>query len=376
MLAAVTSRVCVPYLVAHPRATNGPDTAVRRILWTRLLCSLWANPPGCFSNSKTEMDKYDALEKYADYEAYIEDQENRRLRNPRRQQKKVKKPKLARAELTNLNDDIADWVPSYAAALDPQHHERQWVIDSLGPFYRDDVITDVTRRVKAGKEANVYCCIPHNATEVLLVAAKLYRPRMLRTLKNDADYKAGRNLRGEDGKLLRGRREKLAIRQKTTFGKQLDTAWWIGNEVSVQRQLLEAGGDVPEVIAHGGNVILMEYIGDEQLPAPTLSDIRLERTVAQPLFGRVMDNIHLMLEMGMVHGDLSAYNILYWDSDIWIIDFPQVLEIAKNPNAARFLLRDVSRVCSYFERQGVESDPVRITEDLWNKAVKAGFVKD
>ena len=322
------------------------------------------------------MDKYDALEKYADYEAYFEEEGGQRNRKPRPPQKKTKQSSEVRAELTDLNDDIADWVPSYAAALDPQHYERQWVIDSLGPFYRDDLITDVTRRVKAGKEANVYCCVAHDAAEVSLIAAKLYRPRILRTLKNDADYKAGRQLRGEDGKELRGRRERLAVNQKTTFGKHLDMVWWIGNEASVQRQLLEAGGDVPQVVAHGGNAILMEYIGDEQMPAPTLSDIRLDSAPAHRLFGRVMDNIALMVDLGMVHGDLSAFNILYWDGEIWLIDFPQVVEISKNPNALRFLQRDVSRVCSYFGRLGVDSDAGRLSQDLWKKAIAAGYVKD
>lgn len=318
------------------------------------------------------MDKYDAMEKYADYEAYFDRDYQRQetSRAPKAKQKKVK-PAAARAALTNLSDDIVDFVPTYARSLDPQHYERQWVIDSVAPLYRDSLITDVTRRVKAGKEANVYCCTAHENTGVDLIAAKLYRPRMLRTLKNDADYKAGRQLRGEDGKELRGRREKLAIRQKTNFGRQLDTSWWIGNEYSVQQKLLIAGADVPAVIAQSGNAILMEFIGDERLPAPTLNAVRLDANTATRVFDQVIYNMSLMLKLGFVHGDLSAYNILYWEGDIWIIDFPQVAETAKNPNARRFLDRDVTRVCDYFARMGVVRDSAAVSDWLWQEYANA-----
>ena len=86
--------------------------------------------------------------------------------------------------------------PATPKALDPLHHERQWVLDSVGHFYREQIISDVTRLVKGGKEANVYACTAHPATGLEMIAAKLYRPRELRHLKNDAIYKAGRQLRG------------------------------------------------------------------------------------------------------------------------------------------------------------------------------------
>ncbi|MEZ4516340.1 MAG: RIO1 family regulatory kinase/ATPase [Chloroflexota bacterium] len=317
-------------------------------------------------NSGIQMDKYDELEKYADYEEYFEAKD--RKRQKKQSANKKSGQETGREELSDFSDDIADFVPSYAVSLDPQHHERQWVIDSISSFYRDNLITDVTRRVKAGKEANVYCCTAHPATEIELIAAKLYRPRMLRTLKNDADYKAGRMLRGEDGKQMKGRREKLAIHKKTKFGKKLDTVWWIGNEFKIQSKLFDAGADVPAVVAHNGNTILMEYVGDEQLPAPTLSDIRLDKESAHTLFDQIMRNVSLMLDLGFVHGDLSAYNILYWNETIRIIDFPQVVEIAKNPNAYRFFMRDVRRVCSYFGRLGVKCDADAVGREIWENA--------
>jgi RIO kinase 1 len=311
------------------------------------------------------MDKYEAYEKYLELEEEYSPRERAARRaKPRPAGKASKRPDTL-AQLTDFVDDPSVWVPSCVASIDPKHHERQWLIESVSPFYRDNVITDVVQRVKSGKEANVYCCTAHPATGVELIAAKLYRPRMLRTLKNDAIYKAGRQLRDEEGKEMKGRREKLALRQKTRFGQNLDMTWWIGNEFRVQSTLFEAGANVPRPIGHNGNTILMDYVGDESLPAPTLSDVSLARDEARGLFRLVIDNIRLMLENHCVHGDLSAYNILYWEEAISIIDFPQVVDARSNPNARVLLQRDVKRVCGYFARFKVESDPERIVRDLW-----------
>lgn len=312
------------------------------------------------------MDKYEAYEKYSELEEDIATRwpENRYGKpRPGKKRKPRVHPKLN--NLTDFNDNVADWVPTCAASLDPKHHERQWLINSVAPFYRDNIITDVIRRVRGGKEANVYCCTAHPATGVDLVAAKLYRPRTLRTLKNDAIYKAGRQLRDEEGKQLKGRREKLALAQKTRFGKQLDMVWWIGNEFASQKKLFEAGANVPRPISHNANTILMDYVGDEQLPAPTLIDVALSYAEAKVLFALVLDNIRLMLNHHLIHGDLSPYNILYWNETIHIIDFPQMVEARHNPHAYALLKRDVGRVCGYFAKFGVQSDPYQLSEDLW-----------
>jgi RIO kinase 1 len=308
------------------------------------------------------METYEEYEKYLDLEEKFTTAGRERLRATGKNKKKSA-PSLN--DLTDFVDDATAWVPSYAAPLDPKHHEREWLIESVGPFYRDNVITDVTRRVKGGKEANVYCCTAHPATGVALLAAKLYRPRMLRTLKNDAVYKAGRQLRDEEGKELKGRREKLALRQKTRFGQHLDMVWWIGNEFSVQNTLFEAGANVPRPIGHNGNTILMDYVGDEWLPAPALNDVSLEPDEAAELFDVVIDNVRLMLDNHYVHGDLSAFNILYWEGSVTIIDFPQVVGARNNPNAYMLLKRDVKRVCDYFARFKVPSDPAQLARELW-----------
>jgi RIO kinase 1 len=310
----------------------------------------------------TSTDNFDEFE-------YIESQILDQDRSYRRQQRRSFRPKVdtadARAKLTDIDDDIHDFVPSYAAALDPLHFERRWIIESVGSFYHDNLITDVAGIVKGGKEANVYCCLATPETGVERIAAKLYRPRMLRHLRNDAAYKEGRMVLDSDGKEVRGGREARAMRKKTRFGQHLDFMTWIVHEFQVQQELFEAGADVPRPISHRGNTILMEFIGDEFTAAPTLNEITLEQTEARRLFGRVIENIKLMLTRHYVHGDLSAYNILYWEGQIFIIDFPQLVDARTNRNGFTFLERDIRRVCEYFGRFGVESDPVSLTNDLW-----------
>ncbi|MCB8975134.1 MAG: hypothetical protein H6654_16365 [Ardenticatenaceae bacterium] len=317
------------------------------------------------------MNKFEAFETFEEYQFQDNSREARRSR-PGPKKKKDRRARQTMREIREMDDGIENWVPSYAKAIDPRHHERQWVTESIGPFYRDQIVTDVTRLVKGGKEANVYACIGHPATGLDLIAAKLYRPRMLRHLKNDAIYKAGRTLRDAEGKQLKGRREKLAMRKKTTFGKEVDIQWWIGNEYRTQTQLFEAGANVPKPIGHQGNTILMQYIGDAYGPAPTLSEVRLPQDEAAALFTRVMQNVSLMLDNHLVHGDLSAYNILYWEGDIYLIDFPQMVEARHNPHAYELLERDITRVCEYFAGLGVVRDPVALAHDLWDPYMGPG----
>ncbi|MCA9962583.1 MAG: hypothetical protein KC423_00010 [Anaerolineales bacterium] len=304
----------------------------------------------------------DTLDNY-DYDNH--DRTAHRQHGNRKRKKEKQDRKLVVANLTDLQDSITDWVPSYCAPLDPKHHERQWVIDSIGPFYRDNIVSDVTRIVKGGKEANVYTCTAHPASGFAQLAAKLYRPRMLRHLKNDAVYKAGRTLRDAEGKQIKGRREKLALQQKTKFGKEVDIQWWIGNEFRAQQTLYNAGADVPQPIGHIGNTILMAHIGDEFQAAPTLSETGITAAEAQPLFDRIMDNVALMLENHLIHGDLSAYNILYWEGNITLIDFPQMIEARHNPHAFELLQRDIQRVADYFTRYGVVADAQALALELW-----------
>ena len=110
----------------------------------------------------------------------------------------------------------------------------------------------------------------------------------------------------------------------------------------------------------------MTYLGDEDAAAPQLRSVRPSPNEAQDLFAQVMRAIELMLFRNVIHGDLSAYNVLVWEGRATVIDLPQAVDPRKNRHAEAMLRRDVERVCQHFERFGVRSSPGRITADLWN----------
>ncbi len=252
-----------------------------------------------------------------------------------------------------------------------RYREYVWIKEALAGFWADKVFTDILYRVKPGKEATVYCLRAHPSARLGLIAAKIYRPRVFRAMRNDWIYRQGRNTLDEEGKTIRDRRSKLAMRKKTRFGKHLITASWNLNEYRTLCTLHAAGADVPKPIAHGANCILMEHIGDEERAAPILQTVRLEPAEAKRVFDRLIENVTLMLKCDLIHADLSAYNVLYWDGRAVIIDFPQAINPWKNPSAFALFARDIERLCQYFSRLGLATDPVGITTDLWERLLRA-----
>jgi RIO kinase 1 len=267
--------------------------------------------------------------------------------------------------------------PTFASLAEAHNHvsnhEREWIVNYLGGFYIEHLITDVTRRVKSGKEATVYCCRAHPRLGVGVLAGKVYHERMFRSLKNDSLYRQGRDILDEQGKPLRGRRERLAMKKGTGFGQQLRQVTWLNNEYQALQRLHSVGADVPAPYAHNDNAILMEYIGDEQDPAPPLVRVTLSRSEARALFDMVMHNIELMLANDIIHADLSAHNILYWEGRLKIIDFPQAVNPLINPHALPLLVRDIERVCQYFAKYNITAHthhPALLAAKLWSKYEK------
>jgi RIO kinase 1 len=171
---------------------------------------------------------------------------------------------------------------------------------------------DVLHEAHSGKEATVYCCEAHPSIGVKYLAAKVYRPRMFRSLRNDAIYRFSRVQRDEQGQAEHGNsRRGSAATRKSERGRAAQVASWIEYEYQTQRLLYAHGADVPRPFAQVGNAVLMEYIGSAGEPAPRLSDVELEQEEAEPLFECILRNIELALCHGRIHGDLSAYNVLY-----------------------------------------------------------------
>jgi len=283
----------------------------------------------------------------------------RKRKFPPRNPKMV--PAADKQFLHGQDDSASGFKFTYKAA----RFEEWWLLDSLGDFYEHKWISDVLKRVKGGKEASVYLCLPGAEVPTELIAAKVYRPRSLRNLKNDHLYRAGRVDLDNEGRQILNHGMAHAMEKKTEYGRELLHQSWIAYEYTSLERLFAAGADVPQPFTMAHNAILMSFVGDLDGCAPTLNEISLDKQEATQLFDRVLKNIDILLSRGMIHGDLSAYNILYWEGNITLIDFPQVVAPQKNKNSLAIFQRDVARICDYFSKQGVRANSRKIATEIW-----------
>ena len=251
----------------------------------------------------------------------------------------------------------------------PKEEEDRTVEEALlahlDPLIEQRLITEVLRPIKTGKEAVVYCCLAHPTLDRELVAAKVYRPFETRSFKRDAVYQQGRE-RGArpDARVLK------ALGKKTRRGRLHKFSAWIAHEERTLRILHDAGGDVPEPIERVGPVVLMEYLGDSENPAPMMTNVGLDQQEARRIYEQVLDNADLFLKKHRVHADLSAFNLLYWDGRAVIIDFPQAVDPRYNDDAFDLLVRDLRNLNSFFEDHGVEVvDPIERALAMWRTHV-------
>lgn len=315
------------------------------------------------NHNNNDFDLYDDFE--AEFDPMATDRQARR----KRKQKVKHIPKKTQDEIINEIADTTGLEGGFETTYKPARHETVWLYDSIKTFYQQAMITDVLSAVKGGKEASVYRCLAHESIEDEFLACKVYRPRMFRNLRNDQMYREGRQVLTESGRPVDARdvRTIRAIGKKSAYGQQVAHTSWLMYEFNAMKALHQAGANVPEPIAAGENAILMTYIGDEHMPAPPLHTVALEPHEVKPLFNETIRNINLMLQLGMIHGDLSEYNILYWGGEITLIDFPQVVDVESNPNASTILKRDIERICQYFNQFGLNVDPDQIHEALWGE---------
>ena len=230
-------------------------------------------------------------------------------------------------------------------------------------------------RLKSGKEADVFVVERHGADRTCLLAAKRYRPAEHRAFKNDAAYRAHRRIDGfvrdTDGMRRRkqGRSLQLAMDKKTAYGKQKIHERWIQAEFDTLTMAWEAGAPVPYPVERLSDGLLMEYIGDHDAAAPRLVDVRPSREELADLYEQTKEALRDFVRAGVVHADLSPYNMLVWERRVWIIDMPQSVTLLENSDAMDFLHRDVHNVGAWFVRRGLEIDP----EDLFVTLVNDAF---
>lgn len=235
--------------------------------------------------------------------------------------------------------------------------------EAIAPFVERKLVAEVIGEVKSGKEATVFCCRGGARAPAPLLAAKVYRPIEERGFRNDALYREGR--------IVLDSRAGRAMVSKTRKGREFQYGTWINAEWETLRAVHRAGAHVPKPLAYSGAAILMSYIGDEDGVAPPLARAALPPEGGPRLFQTVMANIERFLACNRVHGDLSPYNILYFQRRLTIIDFPQAVDPRFNPNAFDLLLRDIDNVYRFFARHGVTAEPFRLADQLWRRFIDA-----
>lgn len=231
---------------------------------------------------------------------------------------------------------------------------------AIQEFVDEGLITEILNVVKSGKEATVYRCRSHSSLGTSFAAAKVYHSTGHRSFQRAAIYEEGRDF--GPGQVRR------AVAKHTEFGKEAQLAFWVDHEFELLSNLNYAGADVPEPYACTEKAILMEFLGDGEGDSPQLQFAELEPAEAQELFERALWNIELLMRENVVHGDLSAFNILYHEGQLRIIDFPQAVDPRQNQNAKGLLERDISNILQYFARHrvGLDRDAPRMANNLWN----------
>ncbi|MBK5224354.1 MAG: serine/threonine protein kinase [Acidimicrobiia bacterium] len=254
---------------------------------------------------------------------------------------------------------MSSFTPGRAARPEPE-----WLITA---DFEDFDLGPLT----TGKEAEVFLVERRAGQRACWLVHKRYRPRSVTnkgelealgfqrsaSFANDQIYRDGR-------RYPKRTRDRRAVERMTRYGKQLVNERWAGHELEIMQTAWRAGADVPYPVGDTIDGMLMEYIGDARAAAPTLARARLGRAELDSAFVQIVDNLHRLLDVGIVHADPSPFNVLWWEGRVWLIDFPQAVEVAVNPHALGMLHRDVDNLCRYFARRRVDCDTDKVYADL------------
>ncbi len=225
----------------------------------------------------------------------------------------------------------------------------------IEPLVIDGLVDKVVRQLMSGKEAMVYVVQCGDK----LRCAKVYKEANKRGFHKAVDYTEGRKIKNS--------RQARAMEKGSRYGRKEQEAAWQHAEVDALRRLAAAGVRVPTPYDFHEGVLLMELVADEDgEPAPRLNDIELSADDARQFHADLVRQVVRMLCAGIVHGDLSEYNVLVDRDGPVIIDLPQAVDAAANNNACRMLERDVDNLAAYFGQFAPELLATRYGEEIWS----------
>lgn len=235
----------------------------------------------------------------------------------------------------------------------------------LQSLVEEGLIDRVVRQLMSGKEATVY--IVRCGDETL--CAKVYKEASQRSFRQAVDYTENRRVKNS--------RHARAMAKGTRFGRQVREAAWQNAEVDALRRLANAGVRVPKPHNFLDGVLLMDLVTDEHgEAAPRLNDVSLTADQARAHHATLLGEVVRMLCVGIIHGDLSEFNILLAGDGPVIIDLPQAVDAAGNNHASRMLLRDVANLRNYFGRFAPELMHTQFGPEIWDLYQSAALTGD
>ncbi|MGD9425673.1 PA4780 family RIO1-like protein kinase [Pantoea sp. NSTU24] len=226
----------------------------------------------------------------------------------------------------------------------------------IQPLVDDGLIDDVLQRLKSGKEADVYTVLCGDKVQ----CAKVYKEATQRSFKQAVQYQEGRKTRNS--------RNARAMQKGSKFGRKQQEESWQTAEVDALFRLANAGVRVPQPYLCIDGVLLMELVTDgDGAVAPRLSDVTLSEAQAIADFHTMIGNIVRMLCAGIVHGDLSEFNVLLDDQGPVIIDLPQAVNAAANNHAESMFRRDVNNITAYYGQFAPQLLKTRYAREIWQR---------
>jgi RIO kinase 1 len=228
-----------------------------------------------------------------------------------------------------------------------------WLVTSQGAIDTELGI------LKTGKEADVFLverADPRDPENGVVMAAKRYRAPEHRSFHRSASYTEGRSMKRS--------RDNRALKRKSTFGREVAAGEWAVSEWGALVRLWQLGLPVPYPVQIDGMEILMEWITYEGETAPRLAQTRPGAELLASYFEQVREALARLAQSGLVHGDLSAYNILAAGPRLVIIDLPQMVDLVGNANGMDYLLRDCANICGWFRSRGLDADEQELFGEL------------